>query len=103
MPGDSWEGPHPGIPFVLSASLDDIYYEEQPRPDVTRKVRLSATAGGARAREVARMVVGVKGGSGRFYLNEFHRVFAPVSDTLPVEYVYVGELDLTAGWFPKVE
>ena len=101
--GASWEGPHPGIPYVVAAALDDIYYEEEPRPDVKRKVRLSSTAGAPRARELARMISDVKGGSGRFYVNEFHHVFAPVSDTLPVQYVYVGKVDLDMGWFAKAD
>jgi hypothetical protein len=101
-PGEAWEGPHPGIPYVATAALDDVYYEEQPRPDVRRKVRLSGAAGAARAREVAQSVGALKGGSGRFYINEFSHVFAPVSRTLPVQYVYVGRTDLELGWFPKM-
>lgn len=99
--GERWEGPHPGIPYVVAAAGDDIYYETRPRPNVTKKVRLSSVAGPARAREVARQVTGAKGASGRFYVNEFHHVFAPQGDTVPLRYVYVGKLDLAAGWYPK--
>lgn len=101
LPGEPWEGPHPGIPYVASASGDDVYYEAIPRPNVTTKVRLSAHASRARARAVAQEVIKAKRGSGRFYVNEFHHVFAPVTQTLPVQYVYVGSLDLSGGWFAR--
>lgn len=101
LPGEEWEGPHPGIPYVASASGDDVYYEAVPRPNVTKKVRLSAHANPTRAREIAKQVIEAKGGSGRFYVNEFHHMFAPVSASLPVRYVYVGKLDPSSGWFPR--
>jgi hypothetical protein len=101
--GERWEGPHPGIPYVASASGDDIYYEMSPRPNVTKKVRLSTVAGQFRARAVARQVTDAKGGSGRFYVNEFHHIFAPQGGTMPLRYVYVGTLDIEGGWFPKLQ
>ena len=94
------EGPHPGIPHILTAK-NDICYEVNPRPNVTRRVLLSEAAGASRAREVAQQVLRIKGSSGRFYVNEFAQMFAPVGATLPLSYVYIGALDLKAGWFPK--
>ena len=102
LPGEEWEGPHPGIPYVASASGDDIYYEVSPRPNVTTKVRLSAQAGSAVARGIAKQVIAAKGGSGRFYVNEFSHIFAPITETLPVRYVYVGRLDTQRGWYAQV-
>lgn len=101
LPGEQWEGPHPGIPYVAAASRDDVYYEYSPRPNVTTKVRLSAQAGSSVARRIAQEVIDVKGEPGRFYVNEFGHIFAPTSRTLPVEYAYVGPLS-TAQWFHKV-
>ncbi len=102
-PGDRWEGPHPGVPYILTANNNDISYEISPRPNVTRRVLLSQEVGGERAREIAKQVLAVKGSSGRFYVNEFAQMFAPIGSKLPLEYVYIGGLDLQAGWFPKSE
>src|SRR5215469_806328 len=44
-PGDTWVGPHAGIPYVLAASGDDIYYRTVPRPNVEKRVKLSAHRG----------------------------------------------------------
>lgn len=102
VPGDPWEGPHPGVPYILTAK-NDICYETNPRPNVTKRVLLSELAGRDRARDVAKQVYAVKGSSGRFYVNEFAQVFAPVGSSLPIQYVYIGGLDIRAGWFPKRE
>jgi hypothetical protein len=101
-PGDMWVGPHPGIPYILTAK-NDIAYEVNPRPNVTRRVLLSEQVGASRSREIAKQVMAVKGSSGRFYVNEFAQMFAPVGTTLPLEYVYIGQLDIDAGWFAKIE
>ena len=71
-----------------------------PRLNVTRKVRLSETVGESRARDVAAQVYAVKEASGRFYVNEFRQIFAPIGKDLPVRHRYVGLLDIEAGWFP---
>ncbi len=101
LPGEEWEGPHPGIPYVAAASGDDIYYEASPRPNVTTKVRLQRARGSPVARAIAKQVIDAKGGSGRFYVNEFGHMFAPITQSLPVKYVYVGRLDMAGGWFPR--
>src|ERR1700683_366322 len=33
-PGDTWVGPHAGIPYVLAATGNDVYYRTFPRPGV---------------------------------------------------------------------
>ena len=31
QPGDTWTGPHAGIPYVLTAAGDDVYYRQACR------------------------------------------------------------------------
>ena len=100
-PGDDWVGPHPGIPYVLSANLQDVYYELAVSPIRIRKVTLSGQTSLVRAKQVAKQVAEAKGSSGRFYINEFCQLFAPVWDGRTLRYTYVGGLDLDAGWFTK--
>jgi len=102
-PGDDWIGPHPGIPYVLAANLQDVYYELALSPIRIRKINLSGETSQTRARQVARQVAGVKGSSGRFYINEFCQMFCPIWDGSTLRYTYVGALDLEAGWFTKWE
>jgi hypothetical protein len=101
-PGDLWTGPHPGIPHVLTAGGGDIYYRSHPRPLVTRKVELGASAGAEAARAMADRIQGVKGWQGgRFYINEWREIFGPVDGGEGLEYRYVGHLDEGDPWFPK--
>jgi hypothetical protein len=102
-PGEEWTGPHPGIPYRLTAGGNDIYYESHPRLRVTRKVHLSESVGAAAARGMAERVQAVKGWrGGRFYVNEWCEMFAPVMRAGGLSYVYVGHLDLLEDrWFPK--
>lgn len=104
-PGDTWTGPHPGIPYVLTADGRDIYYESHPRLHVTKKVRLSAEVGASAAAEVARRIREVKGWrGGRFYVNEWCEIFAPVGREGALTYLYVGSLDLNdleQPWFSR--
>lgn len=102
-PGDDWVGPHPGIPYVLTANLQDVYYELAVSPIRIRKINLSGETSQTRARQVARQVAEVKGSSGRFYINEFSQMFCPIWDGTTLRYTYVGALDLEAGWFKKWE
>lgn len=102
QPGGTWAGPHPGIPYVLKAGGGDIYYKTEPRPRVTREVRLSDFQDAATVRRICRMVAAVKGHQGgRFYINEFRQLFAPVSGENGLEYIYIGRLDSLDDWFPK--
>lgn len=99
-PGDTWTGPHAGIPYVLTASGDDVYYRIFPRPDVEKRVRLSAKRGKSTAVQIARMLSAFKGtGGGRFYVNEFCSVFCPVNGTDGLQYIYIGQMNLDS-WFP---
>lgn len=100
-PGDTWTGPHPGIPYLLSAGGDDIKYTVQPRPNVEKDLKLSKVIGRDAAQAITSRIRSVKGyAGGRFYVNEFRTMFAPVQETMEWRYVYVGQLDL-APWFAE--
>ncbi|HXD30641.1 MAG TPA: hypothetical protein VN643_05975 [Pyrinomonadaceae bacterium] len=99
-PGDTWTGPHAGIPYVLTASGNDVYYRTFPRPDVEKRVKLSAHQGRGAAEQIARLLSAFKGsGGGRFYVNEFCSVFSRINGTDGWQYIYIGQIDLNA-WFP---
>jgi hypothetical protein len=100
-PGDIWVGPHAGIPYILVAAGNDIYYKIFPRLDVEKRVKLSSERGRSVAEQVARMLSAFKGsGGGRFYVNEFCSVFSPINGREGLEYLYIGQLDL-GSWFPN--
>jgi hypothetical protein len=100
QPGDTWVGPHAGIPYVLAATGDDIYYRTWPRPNVEKRVKLSGMRGQPVARQIAKMLFAMKGaGGGRIYVNEFCAVFSPITDDDGLRYVYFGQIDLDS-WFP---
>jgi hypothetical protein len=112
-PGDSWDGPRPGIPYVLAAGGQDIYFESpaltdgkppEIREGVTRKVHLSKVLKDKEAvsRAIA-PVLQIRGHhGGRFYVNERQAIFSPVDsrDGNGLNYVYCGQINLTA-WFPE--
>lgn len=99
-PGGEWTGPHPGIPYVLAAGGNDIYYSFSPRPNVEKRVKLTKVIDPPTAVEVAAKIRDHKGYSGgRFYVNEFRSIFAPVQEGYDWRYIYIGELDL-GKWFP---
>ena len=99
-PGAQWTGPHPGIPYVLAAGGSDVYYEFSPRPNVLKRVKLSKAIDPPTANAVAATIRVHKGfEGGRFYVNEFLSIFAPIQEGFDWKYVYVGELDLEK-WFP---
>ncbi len=102
-PGDIWDGPRVGIPYVLTAGGYDIYYEISPRPDVTKKVFLSKEIGAEKARKISLKIADVKGPSGgRFYVNEHLAIFTPLNEHGEWSYRYIGQLDLDS-WFRPVE
>ena len=98
--GDTWTGPHAGIPYELAATGNDIYYRTFPRPNVEKRVKLSAEKGKSGAEQIARMLSAFKGsGGGRFYVNEFCSVFSPINGTGGLQYLYIGQIELDS-WFP---
>ncbi|PKK89035.1 MAG: hypothetical protein CVV64_16240 [Candidatus Wallbacteria bacterium HGW-Wallbacteria-1] len=105
-PGQEWNGPHVGIPYVLTAKVDDLYYCYSPRPNVEKKVRLSKKIGPQRAKQVAKSIIDVLGyesmSGGRIYVNEELAMFKPIADGWNMKYIYVGQVDLNE-WFPKPE
>lgn len=107
-PGDLWVGPHVGIPYVLSAKGDDLYYWHQWRNETgvlhRRKILLSAGIGLAAATDLARRLVSVKGPlGGRIYVNEARYLFAPVDEKDRTwTYRYLGPL-ANAPWYVPVE
>jgi len=99
-PGDTWTGPHAGIPYVLTAAGNDIYYRIFPQPDVEKRVRLSTERSKSAAEQIARLLAAFKGsGGGRFYVNEFCSVFSPINGADGLQYIYIGQIDLDS-WFP---
>ena len=102
-PDDLWTGPHPGIPYQLMAGGRDIYYKAFPRPYVETRPRLSTFVGTASAAAFADRIQAVKGWQGgRFYINEWREIFAPVADRDGLQYRYIGHLELDDPWFPKL-
>ena len=112
-PGQKWYGPRPGVPYVLAANGNDIYYEtpaltdaDPPtvRANMTRRVQLSKILKDAQVvARATRPLSAVKGHQGgRFYVNEHGAMFAPVSsgDGNGLDFVYCGQIDRTA-WFPE--
>lgn len=115
--GERWVGPRPGIPYVLAAGGDDIYYEtpaltdEDPpsvRTSVTRRVELSKVLRDkALLGHAVRPIANIRGHQGgRFYVNEHGVMFTPVDagDGNGLDYIYCGQIDRSA-WFaePPVE
>ena len=101
-PGDLWVGPHPGIPYVLKAGGGDIYYDSSDRPSVKKRNSLSNHVGLPNAAVIASRIQEVKSFTGgRFYINEWQSLFAPVSTRDGFEYRYIGHLGETDPWFPQ--
>ncbi|MDE0165974.1 MAG: hypothetical protein OXL36_12855 [Bryobacterales bacterium] len=111
--GERWVGPRPGIPYVLAAGGDDIYYEtpaltdENPprvRALVTQRVKLSKVLHNpALLGHAVRPIANIRGHQGgRFYVNEHGVMFTPVDagDGNGMDYVYCGQIDRSA-WFPE--
>jgi hypothetical protein len=101
-PGDLWTGPHPGIVYRLAAGRPDVYYKAFPRPGVEIRPQLSTAVGREAASAFASRIREVKGWEGgRFYVNEWCEIFAPVSNGDGLEYRYIGHLEFDEPWFPK--
>jgi len=101
-PGDEWIGPHPGIKYILAGNGQDIYYEIEPRPKVRKRVNLSDFQPNNVVGKLCQLIQKFKPSGGRFYINEFKQIFAPIqSDQL--RYIYIGKLENLNEWFPKFE
>ncbi len=110
--GESWQGPRPGVPYVLSAGGNDIVFkapaftdEEVPkmRENLTRVVKLSKVLRNPskldRTVEPIRSIIGHAGG--RFYVNEYGSIFTPRMDQeTGIDYKYCGRINLE-NWFPE--
>jgi len=104
QPGDTWEGAHPGIPYVLTAGARDIYFKRTVRPNVTRKELLSKYTTPAAALTLATRIRAIRGfEGGRFYVNERRHMFSPISGDNGLRYVYLGDLKVEDPWYPKWE
>jgi hypothetical protein len=112
-PGESWVGPRPGIPYVLAAGGDDVYYEspaltEDDPPKIRhmmiRRVQLSKVLGDRlAAANAVRPVAAIRGHQGgRFYVNEHGAMFTPVGagEGNGIHYIYCGQIERRA-WFPE--
>jgi hypothetical protein len=99
QPGDEWDGPHPGVPYVLKPNAKDIYYERDLGPRRSIQHHLSDDIGRKAAQEVAKGIAEYKGyQGGRIYVNEFGTIFAPKEDGWNIKYTYVGQIDHSR-WF----
>ncbi|NMA04708.1 MAG: hypothetical protein GX925_08385 [Clostridiales bacterium] len=99
--GDIWVGPHAGIPYILNAGGKDITYRYSPRENVIIEKKLSREVGKTVALSVAKEIAIIKGNNGgRFYVNEYKNIFAPIHSEYGNDYIYVGKLNLD-NWFPK--
>lgn len=108
--GDQWLGPHVGIPYVVSAGGDDIYYWDYWTSDAgiphRRKVTLSSQPQ-VTSTSVSRLIRGlvdVKGmHGGRIYVNEARHLFAPVDEGAQIwTYRYLGDLR-SSPWFSPTD
>jgi hypothetical protein len=98
QPGEKWQGPHVGIPYVLIAGATDIRYEK-----INGRRReafyLSDFHDVGPVRSLARRLGEHKGTSGgRFFINEHGEFFSPVGVAGDWEYLYLGHLDEDV-WF----
>jgi len=99
-PGDTWIGPHAGIPYVLAAGGRDFYYELETRPGVVKRTTLSTFVGVPAAAALGRRLSAVKGNQGgRIYINEAREFFAPIDIGGAWDQLYLGPLGNDA-WFP---
>jgi hypothetical protein len=91
-----------GIVYRLKSGRPDVYYRSYPRPGVETRPQLSTAVGREAASAFADRIREAKGWEGgRFYINEWREIFAPVSNGDGLEYRYIGHLELSEPWFPK--
>jgi|GEM_PF-700849 len=103
--GDRWNGPRPGVPYLLASDRDDVYYEiadGSPQARGMNRSPMITALGGHRGEYAARGVVRQqKSRRGRFYVNEYGAMFTPVGggEGNGIDYVYCGQVD-PRYWFP---
>ena len=74
----------------------------EPAQWATREERLSHFAGEAQAALLANKLARIIGhNGGRFYINEFKRIFKPIQQETDLEYTYVCMLEDDDPWFPR--
>jgi hypothetical protein len=100
-PGDRWPGPHCGIPYTLTADGRDIRYKTvSGQRELT--IHLSAEVGEETASSLGRRLAKIKGPGGGLYINEAREFFAPVSNGVNYEYLYLGPLGDDV-WFAPIQ
>lgn len=101
--GDEWEGLHHGIPYIITAHADDIYYKKIESDGITEtKVKLSKYQDKRVVQKICRMIAEQKGDEGgKFYINEYRQLFYPKTEQNITNYYYIGELENLSDWFPK--
>lgn len=102
-PGDVWPGPHVGVRHTLKAGGQDIEFM-QKSGRVQRQVLLSDQVGASAARDLAQRLASIKGPSGgRIYINEACNFFAPMNESNPADFIFLGSLDEDAWFLPPEE
>ena len=100
--GDLWDGPHPGIAYILEAEGVDIRCEFQVSEIRFRRRKLSDVVGKVEAAKLARKIAAIKGDAGDvFYVNQHGAMFAPVRQDDGWNYLFIATLGAGEPWFSK--
>ncbi len=101
-PGNTWLGPHVGIPYTLKSGARDISFKKMITPTRSKEFLLSEYVGSIKAEALARRLGVHKGISGgTIYINEAQEFFAPVQIGEEWTYTFLGGIDHDA-WFPNL-
>lgn len=85
---------------MVTAQLDDIYYEWNPSPQRVRQERLSDHVGSQQAAALVRKILGPCGlRSGRIYVNEARVVLRPDTEGYG-GFMFLARLEDGDPWFP---
>jgi hypothetical protein len=99
-PGQSWQGPRVGTPYVLTADGTDVRYRVETRPNVLSDRKLSTEIGRGQAAKTARPIARHKPGGGRIYVNEAYECFGPTPGSDGTSHIYLGHIDADM-WFAE--
>jgi hypothetical protein len=92
-PGDAWDGPRPGIRYILCSGARNIRYQSDIVGEKVR-VLLSDHVGRDAAARLAGRLGGIIGeNGGRFYINERGEMFHRAREGDGFAFVYLGNLD----------